>query len=64
MTHGIVVSHGVAQGVPTPVNAALTSLVHGREQGQPSLSPAELRDVDTPADLAELEALLGQSPLP
>lgn len=30
----------------------------------PALSPAELRDVDTPADLAELEALLGQSPLP
>ena len=24
----------------------------------PALSPAELRDVDTPADLAELEALL------
>ncbi|PPF84845.1 hypothetical protein C5E07_04885 [Pseudoclavibacter sp. RFBJ3] len=41
--NGAVVAHGVAQGVPTPVNAALTSLVHGREQGQPSLSPAELR---------------------
>ncbi|MBE5038622.1 NTP transferase domain-containing protein [Subdoligranulum sp. DSM 109015] len=30
----------------------------------PALSPAELRDVDTPADLAELEGLLRQNPLP
>lgn len=41
--NGAVVAHGIAQGLPTPVNAALTSLVHGIEQGEPSLSPAELR---------------------
>ncbi|WP_424467168.1 2-dehydropantoate 2-reductase [Pseudoclavibacter helvolus] len=41
--HGAVAAQGTASGIPCPVNASLTALVHDIEDGSPKLSAASTR---------------------